>query len=205
MTKPKLIYFDFPGSRGEECRIALHIAGIDFDDVRIAGADWPALKPQIPFGALPVFELPGKAPIADSNAILTYVGRQAGMLPKEDYEAALHLALMNYVEDLRHHVSAILRITDEAKKITERTALGSDYLPKWGSNIEKMLGDQPFFGGATISVVDIKLYMIVRWFKSGVLDHVVTTVFDDCPKLNRVYQSVADHAGVKAWLARTAK
>ena len=35
MSKPKLIYFDAPVSRGEECRLALHLAGIDFEDVRI--------------------------------------------------------------------------------------------------------------------------------------------------------------------------
>ena len=44
MSRPRLIYFDFAGSRGEECRIALHLAGIDFEDVRIKGEDWPALK-----------------------------------------------------------------------------------------------------------------------------------------------------------------
>jgi glutathione S-transferase len=31
-------------SRGEECRLALHLAGIDFQDVRINSADWPAMK-----------------------------------------------------------------------------------------------------------------------------------------------------------------
>ena len=35
MSKPKLTYFDAPVSRGEECRLALHLAGIDFEDVRI--------------------------------------------------------------------------------------------------------------------------------------------------------------------------
>jgi hypothetical protein len=34
MNKPKLIYFDAPVSRGEECRLALHLAGIDFEDDR---------------------------------------------------------------------------------------------------------------------------------------------------------------------------
>ena len=37
MSKPRLIYFDFAGSRGEECRIALHLAGVDFEDVRVKG------------------------------------------------------------------------------------------------------------------------------------------------------------------------
>ena len=44
MSKPRLIYFDFAGSRGEECRIALHLAGIDFEDVRVKSGDWPAMK-----------------------------------------------------------------------------------------------------------------------------------------------------------------
>ena len=35
MNKSRLTYFDFAGSRGEECRIALHLAGIDFDDMRV--------------------------------------------------------------------------------------------------------------------------------------------------------------------------
>ena len=42
MSKPKLYYFDAPVSRGEECRLALHLAGIDFEDARIKFADWPA-------------------------------------------------------------------------------------------------------------------------------------------------------------------
>ena len=58
MTKPKLIYFDAPVSRGEECRLALHLAGIDFEDARINPAAWHAMKEQMPYGGLPVLELP---------------------------------------------------------------------------------------------------------------------------------------------------
>ena len=70
MNKPKLIYFDAPVSRGEECRLALHLAGVDFDDVRIKVADWPALKERTPYGGLPVLELPGVPSLAHSNAMV---------------------------------------------------------------------------------------------------------------------------------------
>ena len=50
MSKPTLIYFDAPVSRGEECRLALHLAGVEFEDRRIPSADWPALKPDTPYG-----------------------------------------------------------------------------------------------------------------------------------------------------------
>jgi glutathione S-transferase len=58
MNKPRLTYFDFAGSRGEECRIALHLAGIEFDNVRVKSADRPALKESMPFGAMPVLHMP---------------------------------------------------------------------------------------------------------------------------------------------------
>ncbi|MBK7325482.1 MAG: glutathione S-transferase N-terminal domain-containing protein [Propionivibrio sp.] len=120
MSKPRLIYFDFAGSRGEECRIALHLAGVDFDDVRIPIAEWPELKPQTPFGSLPILEIAGKPPLAESNAILVYIGRQHGLHPKDALDAAYHEALMSYAEDLRHNVGPTLRITDEEQKRSAR-------------------------------------------------------------------------------------
>ena len=44
--------------------------------------------------------------------------------------------------------------------------------------------------------------MVVRWLTAGTLDHVPATVLDHCPKLMRVYRAVADHPGVKTWLAK---
>lgn len=202
MSKPRLIYFDFAGSRGEECRIALHLAGVDFEDVRIPGADWPALKPKTPYGSMPILELAGKPPLAQSNAILVYIGRQYGLHPKEDLEAAYHEALMEYAEDLRHAISPTMRMTDEAQKRAAREELARDYLPAWGSNVERQLGDHHFVGGDKLHVVDLKLYMIVRWLTSGAVDHVPTTVFDSFPKLMRVFQQVGAHPGVMAWLGR---
>ena len=54
MNRPRLIYFDAAVSRGEECRLALHLAGIDFDDVRIDRAAWAAMKESTPYCGLPV-------------------------------------------------------------------------------------------------------------------------------------------------------
>jgi glutathione S-transferase len=202
MNKPKLTYFDAPVSRGEECRLALHLAGVDFEDVRIKRADWPALKPQTPFGSMPLFELPGRPVLAQSNAILTYIGRSYGLHPTDLFEAALHEAMMNFVEDLRHQVTPTLRIEDPVEKKKAREALATSFLPTWGARAEKRIDHAPFFGGENINVVDLKLYTAVRWFKSGTVDHVPATVFDDFPKLNRIHDAVRDHPGVKAWYAK---
>ena len=202
MSRPRLIYFDFAGSRGEECRIALHLAGVDFEDVRVQGSDWPAMKATMPFGAMPVLEIPGKPPLAHSNAILVFIGRRHGLHPADAFEAARHESLMCAVEELRHTLTPTLRIADPEQKRAAREALAANELPTWGSQVERQLGDGPFIGGETLQVADLKLYMIVRWLTTGVVDHVPTTVFDHCPKLMRLYRAVGEHAGVKAWLAR---
>jgi glutathione S-transferase len=202
MSKPKLIYFDSPASRGEECRLALHLAGVDFEDDRLQRADWSALKPNTPFGSLPILEMPGHPALAQSNAILVLIGRLHDLHPKDLFEAARHEAVMCYAEDLRHTLSSSLRITDEDEKKKVREEVAATVLPVWGANLEKQIGDGPFFGGPALQVCDIKLYIMVRWFKSGVLDHIPKTVLDPFPKLNRLHDAVRDHAGVKAWYAK---
>jgi glutathione S-transferase len=203
MSKPRLIYFDAPVSRGEECRLALHLGGVDFEDVRIARGDWPALKPKTPFGCLPVLELPGHAPLGQTNAILVLIGRRHGLHPTNDFEAARHEAVMCHVEDLRAHVTPTLRLADETDKKKAREALAGAYLPTWAAYTERQISDAgPFFAGDKLHVVDLKLHRIVHWFASGVIDHIPTTVFAAFPKLNRVHDAVRDHAGVKAWYAK---
>ncbi len=205
MNRPRLIYFDFAGSRGEECRIALHLAGIDFEDVRIKSADWAAMKADMPFGAMPVLEIPGKATLAHSNAILVFIGRQHRLHPADAFEAARHESLMCAVEELRHTITPTLRITDPELKRQAREALAANELSTWGSQVERQIGDGPFIGGATLQVADLKLYMVARWLTNGTLDHVPTTVLDHCPKLLRLHSGVAEHAGVKTWLAKSGR
>jgi len=203
MAKPKLTYFDAPVSRGEECRLALHLAGVDFEDVRVKSADWPQLKNQTPFGSMPILELPGKPPLAQSNAILAYIGRSYGLHPTDLFEAARHEAVMAHVEDLRWNFAPTLRMQDPEKK-SAREALAATYMPQWAARAEKQIEQTPFFGGDKIHVVDLKLHMAVRWFNGGRVDYIPATIFNDFPKLNRIHDAVRDHAGVKAWNAKQA-
>lgn len=201
MTKPRLIYFDAPVSRGEECRLALHLAGMDFEDVRLSHEEWAARKEEAPFGALPVLELPGKPPLAQTNAILVLIGRQHGLHPTDDFEAAQHEAMMQHVEDLRAAVGPTIRMADAEKKAT-RESLVAGFLPTWAAAAERNITAGPFFAGAKINVVDLKLYKAVQWLSSGKVDHIPATIFAGYPKLTGVYESVRGHAGVKSWTAR---
>lgn len=201
MSKPRLIYFDAPVSRGEECRLALHLAGVDFEDVRVKRDDWPALKPRTPYGSLPVLELPGQPALGQSNAILVLIGRRHGLHPTDDFEAARHEAMMQHAEDLRAKLSPTIRMGETEKKAA-RESLAADYLPQWAQSIERQLGNGPFVGGREINVADLKIHMVVRWLSSGTLDHIPATVFAGNPKLLGVHDAVRDHPGVRSWYSR---
>ena len=201
MNKPKLIYFDAPVSRGEECRLALHIAGIDFEDERISRAAWPAMKEQMPYGSLPVLVLPGHPPLAQSNAILVLIGRRHGLHPADDFEAARHEGMMQHVEDLRAVVAPTIRMGD-AEKRAAREALVAGFLPAWAKSAEKNIAGDPFFGGANLNVVDLKLHMAVRWFIGGKVDHIPATIFAGYPRLMKVHDAVRDHPAVRSWYAK---
>lgn len=211
MARYKLTYFDFSGSRGEECRLALHLAGEPFDDDRLPRDEWATRKATTPYGSVPVLTIEGKGELAQSNAILSYLGRAHGLLPTDAYEAARHEACMSAVEEFRAHLNPTSRIADAAEKQAAREAFASGYLRTWSAAVERQIsastGAQgvppgPFFGGARISVADLKLYIIMKSIKSGGIDHVPASAFDEFAALSRLYEAVDIHPAVSAWTAR---
>jgi prostaglandin-H2 D-isomerase / glutathione transferase len=149
-----------------------------------------------------VLELDGRPPLAESIAILGWIGRTYDLHPRDQFEAARHEALMSHAEGLRAAMSPTLFIKDEAEKKRAREALAADFLPTWGRDTERQIGDGPFVAGAKLHVVDLKLHMIVRWFAGGGVDHIPATIFASCPKLMRLHDAVRDDARIKAWYAK---
>jgi glutathione S-transferase len=201
MTEYKLTYFDFSGSRGEECRLALHVAGVEFQDNRITQEQWAALKPSSPYGALPILETPGKLMLAQSNPILAYVGRLYDLHPKDAWEAARHEAILESVEEVRVALGPSGKLTDADERKRAREALASGYLQTWGANMERQIQGR-FVAGAKIQVADIKLFQILSSLTKGVIDHIPTTVFSAFPKLTGVYAAVLAHPKVADWRSK---
>lgn len=205
MAKYTLTYFDFAGSRGEECRLALHCSGVPFEDERLTRDAWAARKPTSPWGGLPILTIEGKGELAQTNAILSFVGRNHGLLPADPFEAAQHEAVMCAVEEFRAELNPTGRIADPEQKRAAREAFANGYLKTWSASIERLLAaraEGPFFGGAALSVADLKLFIIMRSIIGGGIDHVPTTAFAEFGRLTRLYEAVRTHAGVAAWTSR---
>ena len=202
MATHKLTYFNMPTSRGEECRLALHIAGVPFEDERLKGPEWAARKASTPFGALPVLTVEGMGALAQSNAILRYVGATHGLHPTDPWEAARQEAIMGAVEDLRVRAGPIGRIKDEEEKKKARQEFAAGYLQEWAAAVERQIGGGPFVGGAALNVVDLKLFVVTSPYLAGTIDYISPDVFSAFPKLLRLADAVKHHPKVMEWYAR---
>lgn len=205
---PKLIltYFDFDGSRGEVARLAMHVAGLAFEDRRIARKDWAALRDTMPFQALPVLEVDGKV-IAQSNTINRYVGKLGGLYPKDDWQAARVDEVMDAVEDITTRIGATIRMEGDAKqKSREELAAGS--IPRFLQQLEARLkaGGGEWFVENRLTVADLKCYLLTRWLTSGVLDHIPADIVDrHAPLLAQHLERVSNHPPIAAYYAARRK
>jgi prostaglandin-H2 D-isomerase / glutathione transferase len=198
-------YFDVPSSRGEECRLALTLAGVEFIDDRIAYKDWPARKASMPFGSVPVLTVAGKGQLAHSNAILNYIAAQFDLRPSEPWDRAIAEGVMESVEEMRIKIWETLRkgSTDE-EKVAIRKEFAEGPLQTWATHLSAQV-QGPFVSGELIFVADLKVWSIVQWFESGVIDHIPTDILAPFERLTGVHRAVAADPKIAAFRARYVK
>lgn len=206
MPKLVLTYFDFDGSRGEVARLAMYIAGIEFEDRRIARNDWSALRDSMPYQALPVLEVDGQV-IAHSNTINRYVGKLAGLYPGDDWQAALVDEVMDAIEDITHKIGNTFALEGEAKK-KAREALAAGPITRFLQQLESRLkaGGGEWFAERRLTVADLKCFLWVRWLKSGALDHIPADIVDrHAPLLAKHLERVKNYPKIAAYYAARGK
>ena len=86
MSKFKLTYFDFDGGRGEPIRITFHAAGVEFEDHRISFEEFMKVRSEMRFTCAPELEI-DDVTVTQSNSMLRYVGKIAGLYPEDDLQA----------------------------------------------------------------------------------------------------------------------
>jgi glutathione S-transferase len=203
MAKLKLTYFDFDGGRGEPARLALHIGGIAFEDHRIAGKDWPTFRDQTPFLAIPTLEVDGLV-VSQSNSINRYVGKLTGLYPEDDLQALLCDELMEAVEDISTRIAQTIDLPEDAKK-KAREALAAGhvlrYLEQFQARLKAAGGE--YFADRRLTVADLKVAMLIRWLRSGLLDYIPKDLVDTvAPQLVKHFERVTGHPKVAEYYKR---
>ncbi len=203
MAKLKLTYFDFDGGRGEPARLALHIGKIPFEDQRISPKDWPQFRDRTPFQALPTLEVDGKV-VAQSNSINRYVGKLAGLYPKDDWQALLCDEIMDAAEDMGTRIANTIDLpADDKKTAREQLAAGgiTRYLEQLQARLMAAGGE--YFVEQRLTVADLKIFMLVRWLRSGALDHIPKEIVERvAPQMAKHFDRVATHPDVAQYYER---
>jgi glutathione S-transferase len=205
MSKFKLTYFDFDGGRGEPIRIAFHAAGIEFEDHRIPFPEFMETRGDMPFTCAPVLEVDGVS-VTQSNSMLRYVGKLAGLYPEDDMQALYCDEAMDAIEDLLHQIVATFALEgDELKAAREKLSDGwiSVYIKGLGELLERAGGE--YFADNRLTVADLKVYMQIRSLLAGTLDHVPTDLVEKlAPGLVRHAERVGNDPIVTAYYAARA-
>jgi glutathione S-transferase len=188
MPKLKLTYFGFDGGRGEPIRLALAYGKIPFEDHRFPPSDWPAMKNQTPLHQVPVMEVDGHI-ITQSNTLLRYAGKLAGLYPKDALEAAHCDEAMETIEDIVIKIVPTMFIQDDEEKRRAREALAAGPIPLFLGRLETMLKERGgrYFAGDRLSVADFKVFLWTRHLQSGQLDHIPTDI------VQRLAPALAEH------------
>ena len=168
-----------PGGRAEPARLALTIAGIEFEDERIDARDWVAkFKAGTPAGAVPVLEVEEDGvvtTVTQSSAILRYVGKLTGHYP-EDPLTALKVDEMDMMveEVAMRTVIATAHLTgDERLAGRKKLADDSDSVAHfWIGKINERLAesDSGFAIGDSLTTADLRIFCELTAATSGWYD-----------------------------------
>ncbi|RZB38601.1 GST N domain containing protein, partial [Asbolus verrucosus] len=80
----KLTFFPV-AALAEPIRFLFSYGGIEFEDYRFEEKYWPLIKPNMPFGQVPILELNGKV-AHQSIAMARYAAKQVKLVGSNDWE-----------------------------------------------------------------------------------------------------------------------
>lgn len=213
--KIKLTYFDLEGA-AEPTRLALTLAGKEFEDERIKFPQFKELKPKLPYGQLPVMTIDDGPMKTQTGAMLRWAGAEFSetLYPRDKlYEVEEAIGVL---EDLIKSWAPKMYTamspkqygrpedfgkTDEGKEVikTMRTQWIENELPIFLGRLEGLLEKSggKFLVGEHPTIVDCYAVPQLRAFTKGHLDHVDTKCLDRHPKIVEYVKRFCDLPAVK--------
>lgn len=172
MSTPLLTYFDVRG-RAEVIRLILEETATPYEERRIQVADWPALKPTLPFGQLPTYQ-DGDLSIVQSHAIYRHLARKHGLYGANEREHIRCDIVEEAFVDAQFTVGSFYSNPDFAKKRDEfEAATLPDLMTKLQRLLEQNEDGTGFWVGDRLSLADFVAWHLldyVRPFSQRTLD-----------------------------------
>ncbi len=202
MSDFKITYFDIDGGRAEPIRIALHSAGVAFEDVRWSFPEFGEKRQSARFHAVPFLEIDGEV-ITQSNAISRYVGKMSNLYPEDAKQALYCDEVLGALEDLNHYVVQTFSLQGDELKAA-REALMDGRLKVFLKGLDELLtrGGGQYFANHKLSIADLKMATQLKMLRSGNLDHIPADFADKLvPNLAAMQERIENEDIVKAYYA----
>ncbi|XP_050444319.1 glutathione S-transferase-like [Adelges cooleyi] len=197
MSKYKLTYFNFT-ARAEPIRFLLSYLGEDFEDNRFEREQWPAIKPGMPFGQVPVLEVDGKV-LNQSVPICRYLAKKAGLAGQDEWESLLIDIAVDNVFEIRQEIMKNYHDPDEEARNKKKEILVKESIPYYLERFEKTVSENGgYFVNGKLSWADIYFVAILDHLKS-VID---VDMVEGRPNLGKLKQKVLDIPQIKSWIAK---
>lgn len=216
--------------KGECIRLALVVAGLPFEDIRLSYEEVHAMRSagRLPFSQVPVLQI-GDDPTlhGQSQALLRWAGRKGGLYP-EEHQLRID-AVTDVVVELYEHIvkvgygSAMTRDPftgrpmvplSMAQRMEVARSNGDFLFPARFQQLERLVVEPApgaetdergprFFCGEQLTIADISLYVIASAILDGAWagNGVGPDALDGCDKLREIVRLVGDDPRVKAWNA----
>lgn len=168
----KLFYT--PGACSQAPHILLREAGLPFEPVKVdlktkrteAGDDYNAINPK---GSVPALLLDDGSLLTENAVVLQYIADQdsdARLLPAAGTLARYHvLEWLNYIAtELHKGFAPLFHPTGESRAhVMETIERKLDF-------VNRALGDDPYLDGASLSIADFYLFVILGWTRPFHID-----------------------------------
>jgi len=196
-SKYVLTYFNARG-RAETIRLAFAVAGVAYEDKRIQGQNWPELKPQTPWGHIPILAVEGKGIIGQSITIARFVAREHGLGGKSSWESGIVDSIVDSITEVREKSYEVHFEKDEAKKKQLQAGFKDTIAPSL-KGLEKILTSNQdgagFFVGTEITLADIHFFTIFESVRGA-----APTLLDDYPKLKALFARLETYPKIADYL-----
>ena len=206
----RLYYFPVPG-RAEASRIALSLSGMVWEDIEVNGIEYNKMKESgnLPWNMLPVLETE-KGTIAESSAILRYVGNKAGLVPNDSFQAAKADEFIDGMGPMAYAMDSTFGFDDVEKRIQSRKELFKPdgratkaltlYDEKIGLSKSGWVADTE-----NMSIADVKFFSEVFGLFSGNYDGIEKSMIMGYKNLLSYHDKMANDSRILAHYEGTKK
>ncbi|XP_043273317.1 uncharacterized protein [Venturia canescens] len=200
MPSYKLTYFPVK-ALAEPIRFIFAHAGVEYEDDRFDRNDWPKLKPEMPFGQVPVLEVDGKK-IHQSAAICRYLAKLHGLAGKDDWENLEIDATVDTIHDLRSKIGAYHYEANEEIKESKYGPLTKEIIPFYTERLDAQVKKNGgYLVGGKLTWADLTFVALLDYIN-------FMTKFDITEKhenLQALVKKVLQLPSIKAWVEKRPK